>query len=297
MRASVIVPDLDSPWVGETLAALAEQGVPGDGVEVLVVGRDAPRQVPPDGGVRFLETAGRLNPAAARNRGVAAAAGRHLAFVDADCRPGPGWLQALEAALDTSPVAGGAVTFPRDGNRWALADNIASFHDLLPDRPAAATTAGPLGSLNLACTRDAWHAVGPFDEALTTSEDFDWVLRARAAGLATAFVPEAVVEHADVRDGRAAVEAHAAWYGAHFHAFRHRHPQAFGTGPTWRRRWLLRLAAPLKAELSARAIFRRHPRLAASRARALPGVVAFKRAWYRAVLDGWPRGGGAGAAR
>jgi GT2 family glycosyltransferase len=267
---------------------------------VLVVGRDVHGLVPREGeggaaGVRFVETAGRLNPAAARNRGVAAASGERILFTDADCRPLPGWAERLTAALDAAPVAGGAVTFRLDGDRWALADNVASFHELLADRPAEADTGGPLGSLNLAVRRDAWERVGPFDEALTTSEDFDWVLRARAAGLATAFVPEAVVEHADVRDGRAAVEAHAAWYGAHFHAFRRRHPQAFGTGPTWRRRWLLRLAAPLKAELSARAIFRRHPRLAASRARALPGVVAFKRAWYRAVLDGWPPGGGAGA--
>jgi GT2 family glycosyltransferase len=292
MRASVIVPDLDSPWVGETLAALAEQGVPGDGVEVLVVGRDAPRQVPPDGGVRFLETAGRLNPAAARNRGVAAAAGRHLAFVDADCRPGPGWLQALEAALDTSPVAGGAVTFPRDGNRWALADNIASFHDLLPDRPAAATTAGPLGSLNLACTRDAWHAVGPFDEALTTSEDLDWVWRARAAGLATAFTPAALVRHAAARADRAALVAHARWYGAHFHAFRRRWPGAFATGPTWRRRGTLAATAPAKAVASALGIFLRHRRQLAGCGRAWTGVVLFKWAWYRAVLASWPDGEG-----
>ncbi len=262
-----------------------------------MVGRDAPGLVPRGGegdesgehAVRFLETAERLNPAAARNRGVAAARGERILFTDADCRPLPRWAERLAAALDAAPVAGGAVTFRLDGDRWALADNVASFHELLADRPAEADTAGPLGSLNLAVTRDAWQQVGPFDEELTTSEDFDWVLRARAAGLATAFVPGAVVEHADVRDGRAAVEAHAAWYGAHFHAFRRRHPHAFGTGPTWRWRWLLRLAAPLKARLAARAVFRGHPRLAGSRARALPGVVAFKRAWYRAVLDSWPR--------
>jgi hypothetical protein len=300
LTASVVVPNLDSPLVGRTLEALAAQGAPGPDVEVIVVGRDAPGQVPrqagtsPDdtttGGLRFLETAERLNPAAARNRGVAAARGEHVLFTDADCRPRPGWLDALVAALDAgAPVAGGAVTFPLDGNPWALADNVASFHELLADRAAEAATDAPLGSLNLAVTAGAWRRVGPFDEALTTSEDFDWVLRARAAGLATAFVPAAVVEHAAVRSSRADVEAHAAWYGRHFHAFRHRHPGAFATGPTWRRRWLLAAAAPLKSRLSARAIFRRHPCLAGVRGVALPGVVAFKRAWYRAVLETWPR--------
>ncbi|MEA2695285.1 MAG: hypothetical protein QOJ16_4672, partial [Acidobacteriota bacterium] len=221
---SVLIPDLDSPLVDRTLAALAGQGAPGPGIEVLVVGRDAPGKVPRDAGdgaVRFIETAERLNPAAARNRAVAAARGSRFLFVDADCRPAPGWVAALAAALDRSPVAGGAVTFPRfrrGGNRWALADNIASFHELLPDRPAEADSRLPLGSLNLGVRRDAWEKVGPFDEELPTSEDHDWVLRARRLGLATAFVPAALVEHAAVRTSRRALVEHAAWYGAHFHA-------------------------------------------------------------------------------
>jgi GT2 family glycosyltransferase len=291
VQTSVIVPDLDSALVGRTLAALAADGAPGPQTEVIVVGRDAPEQVPRDGTVRFLESAEPLNPAAARNRGAAAACGEHLLFTDADCRPQPGWIHALGAALAASPVAGGAVTFPLDSNPWALADNVASFHELLADRPAEAATEAPLGSLNLAVSRHAWHRVGPFDEALTTSEDFDWVLRARGAGLATAFVPDAVVEHAAVRASRDDLIAHATWYGRHFHDFRRRHPAAFGTGPTWRHRWLLAAAAPLKARLAARAIFRAHPGLAAVRDAALPGVVLFKRAWYQAVLDTWPRGG------
>lgn len=289
---SVVVPDLDSPLVDRTLAALAEQGAPGDGVEVLVVGRDGPGRVPRDGAVRLLETAERLSPAAARNRGVAAARGAKILFTDADCRPLPGWLAALAAALDRAPVAGGAVVFPlagRGGSRWALADNIASFHDLLPDRPAEADTRRPLGSLNLAVRREAWSWVGPFDEALPTSEDHDWVLRARAAGLATAFVPEARVEHAAVRASRADLEAHAAWYGEHFHRFRALHPEAFATGPTWKNRRRLAAAAPWKALAASARLFLAHPMLWPSLA-AFPAVVASRRAWYRAVLAGWPEG-------
>ncbi|HTQ80574.1 MAG TPA: glycosyltransferase [Thermoanaerobaculia bacterium] len=289
-EVSVLIPDLDSPWVDRALAGLADQGVPGERgghVEVVVVGRDAPGKVPRGGPVRFLETAERLNPAAARNRAVAAARGRRLLFLDADCRPAPGWVDALAAALDRSPVAGGAVDFPRRGNRWALADNIASFHELLADRPAEPDTRRPLGSLNLGVRRDAWEAVGPFDEALTTSEDHDWVLRARRLGLATAFVPGARVEHAAVRASRRELEAHATWYGAHFHAFRARHPEAFATGPTWASRERLARTAPLKAVTGSLALFLRHPALWGSLA-ALPGVIAFRRAWYRSVLAAWP---------
>ncbi len=263
-----------------------------------MVGRDTPGLVPrsaADSGPHLLETATPVPPATARNLGVAAATGDAFLFTDADCRPRPDWLTTLAAALERAPVAGGAVAFDFDSeNRWALADNIASFHELLADRPADDDTDAPLGSLNLAVTREAWETAGPFDEELVTSEDFDWVLRARDAGLATAFEPRAVVEHADVRDDLEAVRAHARWYGSHLHAFRRRHPGVVGSGPTWANRHLLRLAAPLKAHHSARAIFRAHPGLEAVRDRALPGVVEFKKAWYRAVVDTWPRGSDGG---
>jgi GT2 family glycosyltransferase len=287
---SVVIPDLDSPLVGATLAALAAQGVPNREVEVVVVGQDAPGQVPRDGAVRFLATPERLNPAAARNRGVAASRGRMLLFTDADCRPAADWVERLRAALAAAPVAGGAVTFARAAGgaaRWALADNIASFHALLADRGAEPDSRGPLGSLNLAVRREAWERVGPFDEALPTSEDHDWVLRARAAGLATAFVPGALVEHAAARASRRALELHAEWYGRHFHDFLARHPDVFAAGPTWRHRRLLAATAPLKAWTGAVRIFLGHPSLLRCW-RAFPGVVAFRRAWYRAVLAAWP---------
>jgi GT2 family glycosyltransferase len=290
VKISVIIPCLDSPFVDRTLKGLEEQGAPGDGIEVLVVGRDAAGLVWRDA-VRFVETERPLVPAAARNLGVEKAGGEKLLFLDADCRPLAGWLEGLSEGLETAPVAGGAVTFPREGNRWALADNIASFHELLADRPAERDTRRPLGSLNLGCTRTAWEIIGPFDETLTTSEDLDWVLRARRAGLATAFVPGARVEHAAVRGSREELEAHARWYGSHFHAFRARHPEVFATGPTWASRQRLRRAAPVKAVASAAGIFLRHPSLLPW-LRAFPAVVAFKRAWYAAVLDGWPREGG-----
>ncbi|MEP7011004.1 MAG: glycosyltransferase [Acidobacteriota bacterium] len=288
---SIVIPNLDSPWIARTLLGIRSQWNLQPPHEVIVVGSDRPGLVPRDGSVRWIETESRVNPAAARNLGVAEARSENILFIDADCRPFPGWAERLAGILDRSPIAGGAVTFPRNPDEtsvWALADNIASFHELLADRPAEENTRGAIGSLNLAVRRDAWDSIGGFDEALTTSEDFDWILRARAAGFATAFVPDAIVEHAAVRADRAALEAHATWYGSNFHLFRARHPEAFGTGPTWRSPKLLAATAPLKAWTGALAIFAKHPELRGSM-RALPGVAAFRRAWYRSVIAGWPK--------
>ena len=286
LRASVIIPNLDCPMVGDTVQALTSQTLDGGALEILVVGRDGPGLVPQHEWVRLLETAEPVSAGAARNLGVAAAASNRILFTDADCRPEPDWASLLLQALERSPVAGGSVRFDLQGNLWAVADNIASFNELLSDRPESDNTDGPLGSLNLAATTEAWKRVGPFDEGLATSEDFDWVLRSRAAGLALRFEPRAIVHHAAIRRDRQEVRAHADWYGRHFNDFRTKHPGVFDSGPTWRSRRRLALFRPFKALVSATQIYLRHPDLLAAW-RAFPGVVTFKSAWYKSILENW----------
>ena len=286
LLASIVIPNLDSPLVDQTLAALRDQDLDRTAIEILVVGRDEPGRVPRDGAVRFLETEKPLSAGAARNLGVAKAVSDTILFTDADCRPAPQWVSSLLTALDHSPVAGGSVSFSLTDNRWAVADNIASFNELLGDRPAGSGSDQPVGSLNLAIRRQAWDQVGGFDEELITSEDYDWILRARAQGLEVYFEPAARVVHADVRQDRRALEEHAAWYGRHFNTFRRKHPGVFAKGPTWRSRSRLARTRFPKAWISSLQIFVDHPMLLPAW-RALPGVVAFKLAWYRTVLDHW----------
>lgn len=285
--ASIVIPNLDSPLVSRTLTALGQQNLEPGAIEILVVGRDGPGLVPRDGSVRYLETEQPLSAGAARNRGVAAAQSERILFTDADCRPTPDWAPRLLKALDRYPVAGGSVRFALDGNRWAVADNIASFSALLPDRPAGARVTQAIGSLNLGLRRRAWNEVGEFDEQLVTSEDYDWILRARALGLEVFFDPAAVIEHADVRQDRRALEEHAAWYGRHFNTFRQKHPGVFDRGPTWRSRRRLASTRAVKSWIASLKIFVAHPMLLPGW-RAFPGVMAFKRAWYQAILDTWP---------
>lgn len=286
LLASIVIPNLDSPLVDGTLAAIAAQDFDPGLMEVLVVGRDQPGLVPRDGSVRFVESEQPLGAGAARNLGVEAARSEKILFTDADCRPDTNWVSQLVARLDDSPVVGGSVRFALTGNRWAIADNIASFNELLGDRPRGTGSQQPVGSLNLGVRREAWNQVGPFDEALITSEDYDWILRARAAGLQVFFEPSAQVEHADVRADRQALERHATWYGRHFNAFRHKHPRVFDAGPTWQSRRRLALTRPLKAWISTLQIFFDHPVLRPAW-RALPGVVVFKMTWYQTVLEHW----------
>lgn len=284
--ASIVIPNLDSLLVDQTLTALQCQSLDPDSLEILVVGRDRPGLVPRNGKVRLIETENPLGPGAARNVGVREARADRVLFTDADCRPDEHWVELLVAALERSPVAGGSVRFSLTGNRWAVADNIASFHELLADRPAGVSSNQPVGSLNMAVRRAAWNEVGPFDEELITSEDYDWILRARARNQEIYFEPAAVVEHADVRADRQALIRHAVWYGSHFRAFCGKHPGVFDRGPTWKSRRRLALTYPLKSWIAGLRIFLAHPQLRPAW-RVLPAVVAFRQAWYRTILDHW----------
>ncbi len=285
LKTSIIIPNLDSPFIASTLEALRLQNVDRSTYEIVGDGQGRLGRIPRYGSIVVVETVDPIGPGEARNRGVATARGEFLLFTDADCKPAQDWIDRTVTNLSDSPVVGGSVRFALSGNQWSVGDNIASFHELLRDRPAGRNR-GPVGTLNLGMTREAWDRVGPFDTSLATSEDFDWFLRARDLDLDVCFDPDAVVEHADVRESKHALERHATWYGAHFLQFCQKHPGVFAQGPTWRSRRTLAMMRPLKSWLSALQIYARHSMLWPAWT-AFPAVVVFKSAWYRAILDSW----------
>ena len=104
------------------------------------------------------------NIAATRNAGARAATGKFLIFVDADTLVTPGVTRAAVAAMRDGAVGGGAA-LRFDGV-------VPLFARLLtPPTLWIFRLAGVAPGCFLFCTRDAFHAVGGFDETFYGAED------------------------------------------------------------------------------------------------------------------------------
>jgi glycosyltransferase involved in cell wall biosynthesis len=201
---SVVVPTRDRPdRLARCLAALGQQTAPRyevvvvddastDGAAVAAVVGAAPH-------ARLVRGEGR-GPAAARNRGAAAARGPVLCFTDDDCRPGLGWVAALAArvvAAGDAPIAvAGPTRNGRPGDPFAAASQTVTNHLALASLD---TTSGRMAfapTSNLGCTA-ALHASLRFDESfpLAAGEDRDWCDRLTASGGVLVYEPAAWVGH------------------------------------------------------------------------------------------------------
>lgn len=194
---SVVIPHRNDPVrLARCLAALAHQR--DGGVEVIVVddGSDSTPATP--SWVRLIPQA-HTGAGPARNRGVAAAMGDVIAFVDADCVPAPGFVDRARLARRVT------------GGRVAMFDEIASkdepaaqrshgtptgaqaFETALAFDQARSVRQGWAATANLAVPRAVFQIVGPF--RVGVAEDLDWCRRAGTMGHPPVYDPELVVWH------------------------------------------------------------------------------------------------------
>lgn len=205
---AIVIPNLHSPVLNHTLAALQRQTRPITQVEVAVVGPDRYGYVASVPWVQHVNPDTPLPPARARNLGVQATHGDVIVFLDADGIPDPGWLERLSArfADPCVTVVGGAATFDWSAGYWTVCYNISMLYPFLAWLPA-----GPrshLNTLSLAVRRSALYTVGLFDETYprAAGEDTDLTLRLSRAGHILHFDPTLRVEHR-----QAAVTARDVW--------------------------------------------------------------------------------------
>jgi mycofactocin system glycosyltransferase len=217
---TVIVPVRDHD-PRPTLAALGEVGA------VVVVDDGSPLPVPAVGAHRLLRHATNEGPAAARATGRRVASTELLAFVDADCVPGPGWLEGLLGHFDDDRVALVAPRVRSAPGAGAIARYEASRSPLdlgpVEGRVAPATRIAYVPAAAVVVRAGAFDAVDGFDPTLLVGEDVDFVWRLVEQGWRCRYEPRAVVFHAS-RTTVAALARQRFGYGRSAARLDRRHP-------------------------------------------------------------------------
>ncbi len=193
---SVIVPAYQAAGsLRSCLEALCAQTVARESYEVIVVddgSTDATATIARDAGVSVI-TQPNAGPAAARNRGAAAAQGE---FTDADCAPVPGWISALVTPFSDPSVAGAKGAY-LTRQRSAVPRFTQLEYQERYDRMAGRETIDFIDTYSAAYRRDVFLANSGFDSVFPTAsvEDQELSFRLAEKGYRLVFAPDAQVYH------------------------------------------------------------------------------------------------------
>lgn len=207
-KVSVVIPARnEAKRIGRVVSAVLKQRSVETDIEVLVVddgSTDDTAAIARDAGARVLSLGpdrsarGRGgNPAAARNRGAALATGDPIIFLDADCTPADGWLEAILAAHAAGAVCvGGSLALPAGLPASARFDYYCAWYHVHPRRSAGLVPNHP--PANLSVRRAAFETTCGFNERHPIAdghEELAWQAELQRAGKCVYFEPRAVVHH------------------------------------------------------------------------------------------------------
>ena len=277
VKISVIVPNLHSPIIDQTLESVLGQKIDVP-YEVIVVGQDKYDLVKRFNKVQFIQTPKPVGAAEARNIGIRNAKGEWLFFIDSDCIAQPGWMQAfVEEFEDGWQVVGGGVITPEEPF-WLLVYNLSMFYGELSSQPRRIRKFMP--TLNLAVHRNVIENVGMMDEDLPRGQDIEWTSRMTLSGFELLFKPEASIQHIPQRKNLEDLREYVRKSGYYMIQVRNRYPEIFNTPGILKYPLSWRLLAPFIAGAITIKIFiqtrevRRHWRI-------LPYIYLQKFSWCR----------------
>jgi cellulose synthase/poly-beta-1,6-N-acetylglucosamine synthase-like glycosyltransferase len=196
MEYSVVIPVHNGAATLERcLDGLGRQSVDRSRYEVILVddgSDDGSGALGARPGVKVVPQS-RRGAAAARNRGLEAARGRIVLFLDADCVPSPDWLERMTEPLRDDGVEGVVGRFESGQRNW-----VARLIQLdLDRRHERMARFGRIDFVNTATCGFRREALGgkPFNETFGKLEDIELSFRLAEKGVSMRYVPGAVVEH------------------------------------------------------------------------------------------------------
>ncbi len=200
LKCSVIIPAYQA--AGELracLRALNSQTVPRGWYEVIVVddgSADDTAGVAREEGADQVLVIPHGGPAAARNAGLEVARGEIVLFTDADCEPGPEWVERMLAPFADPEVSGAKGTY-RTRQQAIIARLVQLEYEFRYERMARAPRIDFIDTYSAAYRRSVLLQAGGFDPAfpIPSAEDVDLSFRLARAGHKLVFVPDAWVWH------------------------------------------------------------------------------------------------------